>query len=237
MPSSASAAPAVAPLPAHRVGDAAAVMAEALHDSPAYVAFLRGDKGFRRRALAWILARNIAAVRARNPAAVRCVFDAPAPAAPAEPAILATYMLTAAEDAPSDWELVVAGLAWVPFLFGPRVFMRMRGVMAWFARAARASFSTWSPGALLLERVTVRPDFQRRGLGSACVRHAMAEAGAAGVPLRLSTQEESNVRFYRRLGFEVTAEHEFEAELSEFSFNAWFMEEGAERGAAVAPER
>ncbi|MEV0676071.1 GNAT family N-acetyltransferase [Actinosynnema sp. NPDC050436] len=59
-----------------------------------------------------------------------------------------------------------------------------------------------------LGTVAVRPDRQGRGLGTAVLRPGLAAADAAGVPAYLETSTERNLRLYRRLGFEVTAEVE-----------------------------
>ncbi|WP_454917107.1 N-acetyltransferase family protein [Xanthobacter sediminis] len=61
-------------------------------------------------------------------------------------------------------------------------------------------------GALraLIEAVQVAPDFRGRGLGARMVRHAMAEARAAGaVSLALTSnrRREDAHRFYEKLGF------------------------------------
>ena len=48
------------------------------------------------------------------------------------------------------------------------------------------------------------PDHQGHGLGSAVVAPGIAAADAAGVGCYLESSKESNVPYYRRLGFEVT---------------------------------
>ncbi|MBM7815003.1 GNAT family N-acetyltransferase [Saccharothrix algeriensis] len=75
------------------------------------------------------------------------------------------------------------------------------------ARAERA-FGPHRPTgpAWFLGTVGVRPDRQGRGLGSAVIRPGLAAADEAGAPAYLETTGDRNVRLYRRLGFEVTAE-------------------------------
>jgi ribosomal protein S18 acetylase RimI-like enzyme len=208
--------PQIQALPATKIDEAAIVMADAFLDSPGYVYFLRGTPDFRRRALSWIMARNLRAVRRRDRAALRCVL------AP-DGAVVATYIVTARDGRPTYWDLVACGMLLVPLRFGAGVFARMRRVVAWFTAASRDAFVE-NEGDLLLERMTVRPDFQGRGVGTACVRHAAEEAAARGVALRLSTQETRNVALYGRLGFRVVFERDYVAEDPEFSFHAWFME-------------
>ncbi|WP_369203976.1 GNAT family N-acetyltransferase [Streptomyces sp. PU-14G] len=60
--------------------------------------------------------------------------------------------------------------------------------------------------AWFLGTVGVDPAAQGGGLGSAVVRAGLAAADEAGQPAFLETSDEGNVRFYRKLGFTVTAE-------------------------------
>ncbi|MFJ8149677.1 GNAT family N-acetyltransferase [Streptomyces sp. NPDC096048] len=57
-----------------------------------------------------------------------------------------------------------------------------------------------------LATVGVDPRAQRAGLGTAVLRPGLEAAERAGFPVFLETSEAGNVRFYERLGFEVTAE-------------------------------
>lgn len=56
--------------------------------------------------------------------------------------------------------------------------------------------------------VGVEPGRQRHGLGSAVLEPGLDAAEQEGVPAFLETSTEGGMRFYRRLGFEVTAEVE-----------------------------
>ncbi|MDQ3579925.1 MAG: GNAT family N-acetyltransferase, partial [Actinomycetota bacterium] len=71
----------------------------------------------------------------------------------------------------------------------------------WALRPHRPTEPAWFLGV-----VGVRPDRQGRGLGSAVIRPGLDAADAAGVFAHLETSEDRNVRLYRALGFEVTAE-------------------------------
>jgi ribosomal protein S18 acetylase RimI-like enzyme len=51
--------------------------------------------------------------------------------------------------------------------------------------------------------LSVRPEQQGRGLGTALVEPILARADREGVPCRVETADPANVSFYRRLGFEV----------------------------------
>jgi GNAT superfamily N-acetyltransferase len=57
---------------------------------------------------------------------------------------------------------------------------------------------------LLLASVGVVRHQQGRGLGTAALSPGLDRADREGLPVRLETSAESNVRFYRRLGFAVT---------------------------------
>ncbi|MCP2262017.1 Acetyltransferase (GNAT) family protein [Streptoalloteichus tenebrarius] len=57
-----------------------------------------------------------------------------------------------------------------------------------------------------LATVGVRSELQGRGLGAAVLRAGLVEVDRSGSPAFLETSDERNVRLYRRLGFEVTAE-------------------------------
>lgn len=56
--------------------------------------------------------------------------------------------------------------------------------------------------------IGVEPERQGQGVGSALMQHAIARADRDGVPIYLETESESNVGFYRNLGFAVIEEIE-----------------------------
>lgn len=60
--------------------------------------------------------------------------------------------------------------------------------------------------AWYLATMGVHPDHQRKGLGSAVLGPVLERCDAEGWPCLTETSSTDNVRFYRRLGFEVTAE-------------------------------
>jgi GNAT superfamily N-acetyltransferase len=51
--------------------------------------------------------------------------------------------------------------------------------------------------------LSVRPEYQRRGLGSALVEPILDRADRDALPCRLETSDPANVAFYQRFGFEV----------------------------------
>jgi ribosomal protein S18 acetylase RimI-like enzyme len=52
----------------------------------------------------------------------------------------------------------------------------------------------------------VRPEAQRRGLGSRLMRNELEMADANGIPVYLETADPANVAFYQRFGFTVIDE-------------------------------
>lgn len=74
--------------------------------------------------------------------------------------------------------------------------------------AAEAALGPHRPAepVWFLATIGVDPDRQGRGLGRAVLLPGLDGAERAGVPAFLETSTADNVRFYQRLGFEVTAE-------------------------------
>ncbi|OTA19945.1 Puromycin N-acetyltransferase [Xenorhabdus beddingii] len=64
----------------------------------------------------------------------------------------------------------------------------------------RPKFPCWFLGA-----VAVDPDFQGKGLSRAVIEPGIERAEREGLPVFLETSDDKNVKFYERLGFEVTA--------------------------------
>ncbi|PHM54267.1 GNAT family N-acetyltransferase [Xenorhabdus hominickii] len=64
----------------------------------------------------------------------------------------------------------------------------------------RPKFPCWFLGV-----VAVDPDFQGKGLSRAVIEPGIERADCEGLPVFLETSDDKNVRFYERLGFEVTA--------------------------------
>lgn len=90
----------------------------------------------------------------------------------------------------------------------------LAGDRAEAAEAAEAAMRPHRPTTPVwfLGSVGVHPDHQGGGLGRAVIRPGLEAADAAGTPAYLETSLERNVAFYRRLGFDVTAEVELPGE-------------------------
>ncbi|GCD48210.1 GNAT family N-acetyltransferase [Streptomyces paromomycinus] len=91
---------------------------------------------------------------------------------------------------------------------GPQ-FAEIAGDRADFSAQAEAAMGPHRPTepVWFLGSVGVDPGRQGQGLGGAVIRPGLEAAEQAGVPAFLETSDERNVRFYERLGFEVTADY------------------------------
>jgi len=94
-------------------------------------------------------------------------------------------------------DMVRAGLLKLPLLFGLGRLKRLLRAKSLEEGELKGM------GGFRLERMVVSPSMQGRGIGSRALRVAIQEADAASRPVVLSTNEERNVTFYSRLGFEV----------------------------------
>ena len=106
----------------------------------------------------------------------------------------------------SLWEMLRAGLALGYLYHGFAAMARMLETKAWFETREREVLGDRAGTVARLERVTVLSERQGRGIGSAALRAALQESDELGLAVFLGTQEERNVQFYRRLGFEVIAD-------------------------------
>jgi GNAT superfamily N-acetyltransferase len=57
-----------------------------------------------------------------------------------------------------------------------------------------------------LQTLSVAPNAQRSGVGTALIAPGLERADADNLPVFLETQRESNIPYYRRFGFELTEE-------------------------------
>lgn len=94
-----------------------------------------------------------------------------------------------------------------------RLLPRMVEIAGDRARAHASAEAAMEPHrpqgpAWFLGTVGVRPSAQGRGLGRAVIEPGLAAADAEGVPAFLETSTEANVRVYKALGFEITAEYD-----------------------------
>jgi GNAT superfamily N-acetyltransferase len=129
----------------------------------------------------------------------------------------------------STWDLLVAGMWLVPYRFGIPTLIRLMQVVEDFDVAHKRFFddnnnesSNNGPDTdfMLLERMAVRSDCRGTGLGTQALQAVIPHTER---PMRLTTQEERNVRFYKRLGYTVVGEVDFCENNPEYNYHSWFM--------------
>jgi GNAT superfamily N-acetyltransferase len=210
------------------IEEAAAVMARAFCNSPSYNYILsRFDEPGRIDVLTFIFGRNLHLLLDRCPYACKCARLRSSENNMVT-RIVATFVWTPKEFEKIDiWTMIrYGGALQLPFRLGWTGFRNLLEVIddfdAAFAQVMESlpnqpPSNTW----VTLERMTVLPEFQGKGIGSKILLATMEETGNVGL-LRLATQEERNVRFYERLGFRVVAERDFgSTDINQY--HSWFM--------------
>jgi GNAT superfamily N-acetyltransferase len=212
------------------------VMAHAFCDSPAYK-YMFQDMTTRERTefLEWLFEKNLRLTMSKCPTALRGILDDND-----EGVIICCFLWTPAPHHDhSTWEIIQAGLWQLPYQCGSwTALKRLLAVIDTAEQDATQIFKTPNNNTdtdnvtdtdcfVQLERMAVRPDWQGTGIGTRALQRTLREhfsvAGKA-TPVRLSTQEERNVRFYRdRLGFEVVLENTKFEEDAEFGYRNWAM--------------
>ena len=98
----------------------------------------------------------------------------------------------------SAWRKLRAVPAFVRVLMAdPRSFIRFARLGSAIEHAHRDERSWY------LVVLSVRPDCQRRGLGTRLIEPVLTRADQDGIPCRLETADPANVAYYRRFGFNV----------------------------------
>ena len=178
-------------LPSERIDDAAALTAAAFTGRPNVWRAVCGKTtpvDMQQHFLSWLFARNLWLRRESGCNRVVMV----------DGELVCSFMFVPPEVPDISFcDMVRAGLLKLPLLFGLRRLSRLLKAKS----LEEEELSTL--GAFRLERMVVSPLMQGRGIGSRALQIALAEADAAGKPVVLSTNEERNVAFYSRLGFEV----------------------------------
>ncbi|KAJ8599764.1 hypothetical protein CTAYLR_003410 [Chrysophaeum taylorii] len=182
----------VVTLPRHLLKDAADMAARAFVASPAYV-YLAGENDVF-ALLSWVFYRNFW-LRA-NTSCNRAVLR--------KGELVAFFMFVRPEIRDVNFfDMLIAGLLKIPFLFGSDTVQRLFKLTEWFDGITDEIRKDYPGPMCRLERVCVRPDCQGQGIGSKALQSALDEADEEGMCVCLTTQLERNVTFYERLGFEV----------------------------------
>jgi len=125
------------------------------------------------------------------------------------------FMLVPPHMQMSTWDKLRCGLVMLPIKWGMHTLSRMEEYVAYanqtYARLFDARYG--KDDYFKLERMVVEPSAQGKGIGTKCLAAALVGVcDKAAKPCVLQTQLPQNVKFYKRLGFEVFAqEHKFGA--------------------------
>lgn len=193
------------------VEEAADLLADAFFDWPTYRFIYQEMEGEElREALKWLFIKNLR-IQLENESSAsgmaRCAFIRK----PDQPPKMICFFLLATPDIDnyiSAWTMIKTGILWFPLKFGFRAFGRLLQADSQ-VKALKKRFLDAKGETLLertryctLERMTVHPSMQGRGVGSHYLRIALQEIRRK-YGCVLQTRRERNVRFYERLGFQV----------------------------------
>ena len=170
-----------------RLGEASDVLARAFHDDPAWV-WLIPDAEKRRRLLPWLFRVGFDVTAADLWTTEGIVRGAARWVPPGRPPMRIGPTLKALATTPFR-----LGTAIAPFLAYGRAVEALRAEVMpephWY-----------------LAGIGVDPSAQGRGIGAALLQPGLNAAARAALPAVLLTNNEANLRFYRRHGFEVVGE-------------------------------
>lgn len=212
---------AVQPLATDQVDDAAAILARAFRSSPMF-AYVFPDEADRAERSPGVFAqllrysRRVGAVATTAGTARGAIISWPVPT---DEAALAA--------APED------GLAAMPALLGEAAFARFITLVG---HVDAHQEQVVPPPYWYVIALGVDPVAQRQGIGSALVRHHLAQAAAADLPAVLWTDTEHNVRFCHGLGMRLVGEGLMPGSTSPYWILRWDRAAGDDgEGAANMP--
>jgi ribosomal protein S18 acetylase RimI-like enzyme len=235
-------------LEASYIPECAHVMAQAFVHSPVYVYMFQDckDETERKEALAWLFRKNLAAVLEYSPNALRGILSDADHIRNEEnngntAKVICCFMWVPSPLPPMTlWTLTRAGFWQFPFKFGWKTTQRLFKVLDAVGKDHEQQEKTVAESKndngikvvsnskqfVSLERMAVHPECQGQGYGSKALKQLLNNGidGYNSRQIRLSTQEERNVRFYKRLGFEVIDERLFAADSdTKYAFTHWLM--------------
>jgi ribosomal protein S18 acetylase RimI-like enzyme len=170
-----------------KLGEASDVLARAFQDDPAWV-WLVPDPERRARLLPWLFRIGFDVTAADVWATAGPVRGAARWLPPGRPTMRVAPMLRALVTTP-----IRLGSTTAPFLA--------------YGRAVETMRSEAMPGShWYLAGIGVDPAAQHSGIGSALLEPGIAAAASEGLPAVLLTNNEANLSFYERHGFQVVSE-------------------------------
>jgi ribosomal protein S18 acetylase RimI-like enzyme len=235
--------PIVQILDASYIQKCAHVMAQAFVNSPVYLYLFQDIENVDERiqALQWLFERNVAGVLKHKPDALRGILSSvDENNAVNPPKIICCFMWVPSPLPPVTlWSLIQAGFWQLPFRFGWKTTERLMSILEAIDKDREVHHQTShsdSPASetvsfISLERLVVLPEYQGKGYGSNALGSLLKDVDSQDPKpqVRLSTQEERNVRFYKRLGFEVIDQRQFDPTESQedtpknYGFTHWIM--------------
>jgi hypothetical protein len=178
------------------IDEVAELLADVFADNPAYCQIFRPKDTI--RGLCWLFKRNLLLNQRYGVVRVICLPGA-------DGQIIGTFSLVPpGSDAPSVVDYLKLGLLNMPFKFGLPALIRMFALMnqnQGKISAAAKGAPCWYLGLVAVSRM-----HRNNGIASGALTRAFGELEASSRVV-LSTQLESNVRFYARLGFQLLAEN------------------------------
>ncbi len=182
----------VVPLGAHQLGRACEVMGRAFRDDQ-LLEYLVPEDAKRAR-----LAPSFVGKVVRYCLSYGEVYTTPAVEGVA-------CWLPPGHSSPTFTGMLRTGLLTEPLKFGWAGFRRFMGMVSYTEKVHKQAV----PGPhWYLWGLGVEPSEQGKGIGGALMQPILARAAADDLPCYLETQNESNVPFYRKHGFEVVSDGE-----------------------------
>lgn len=209
-------------LDATYVSECAKVMAHAFSNSPAYTFIFQGSQEYRQEAIEWVLEQNIHLMLTKCPTVLRGWVDTTNSTNSGR--VLCCFLWVPGEAAKlSTWDLVVTGGMWkLPLRYGISTLLRLLSFLDQMKSVKGQISSSDSTPIVLLQRMVVHPDYQGKGIGTLALKTILQQSGGQQ-NIYLDTQEERNVVFYQRLGWQVEHEKDYFPEDPIYRFHSWSM--------------
>ena len=180
--------------------EASSLAAAAFAKAPCYVEMLPGNEEERVVFLKWLFEKNF--MLRMDKQCCRCTYDGNK--------LVSFFMFTLPSIRhPNFCDMLKVGLVLGLWSYGYGTVNRMLAIKNWFEEKESAilkRLNKENTQMIRLERMTVLPSCQGKGVGTASLTKALEDADKLGLACILGTQETRNVTFYSRLGFKIVDE-------------------------------
>lgn len=182
--------PTIVPLERSRLGDAAELLADAFFDDP-FARYMIPDESKRRRTIGRMMGRCLSYGMLYGHVETTENFEG-----------IAVWIKPEYVNF-NFFRTLRSGMIAIPWILGRAAARRFSRAMADGSRlhAKHAPGRHW-----YLFILAARPDAQRRGVGTALMRHGLARVDEQGLPCYLETSSPKNVAYYPRHGFKMVEE-------------------------------